>query len=358
MMVPAPVLDAVGWGQAVLAWGAASGRRGLPWQPSATAPADPYRVWLSEVMLQQTQVTTVLPAFQRFLLRFPTVERLAAAEQQEVLGVWTGLGYYARARNLHRAAQQIIESGWPTSADGLAQLPGIGRSTAAAIASVVWQERAAILDGNVKRLMARVVAAPEPWNSPALARHLWPLAEGLLPETSQMPLYTQTLMDLGATVCRPRAPDCQRCPVERFCQAARLGDPTRFPVKAQKTERGAAEVYWCLPLESGPPGGRPEAIWLVRRPSTGIWAGLWTPPEPTGSCEGMSLIASGQIRQELTHRSLTIHWEVVDAAEWCPPNAQRWRLADLLPNEGGWQAGLPRPLVEVLQHLLMPDING
>lgn len=343
--------DPEAWQQAVLAWGARHGRRGLPWQPVG-GEADPYKVWLSEVMLQQTQVATVLPAFHRFLLRFPTLEALAAAPEEEVLGVWTGLGYYSRARNLHRTARHVAEQGWPNTPEGLAALPGVGRSTAAAIASVVWRRRAAILDGNVRRLLARVDAAAEPWNSPALARRLWPLAESLLPESDQMPLYTQTLMDLGASVCRPRIPACGECPVRALCRAYEQGAPSEFPVKATKRARSAVRILWRLPVERDPVSGRLMAVWLAQRPDSGIWAGLWTPLEVDGELAGVcAVIERGLIRHELTHRSLEIQWEAVAADCWGGEGV-RWRIQDLVPDAGGWKVGLPRPVVEILQRFL------
>src|SRR5947207_9869494 len=178
--------------QQLIAWQSRHGRHDLPWQGTR----DPYRIWLSEVMLQQTQVSTVIPYYQRFIQKYPTARALAAASEDEVLQLWSGLGYYARGRNLHRAAQRVARSGFPRTAEAIAELPGVGRSTAAAIAAFAYGERGAILDGNVKRVLARVFAIAD-------EKSLWPLAERLLPKRG-IEAYTQALMDLGATICTRR----------------------------------------------------------------------------------------------------------------------------------------------------------
>ena len=201
-----------GFASRVVRWQASHGRSSLPWQDTR----DPYRVWLSEIMLQQTQVATVLGYYARFLDRFPDVRALAAAPQDEVLGLWSGLGYYSRARNLHRCAQDVVAlhgGEFPRSAELLQTLPGIGRSTAAAIASFCFGERVAILDGNVKRVLTRVLGFGEDLASAANERRLWDQAQALVPERGEdMPAYTQGMMDLGATVCTPRKPRCLFCP--------------------------------------------------------------------------------------------------------------------------------------------------
>src|SRR3954462_588705 len=186
----------------LIRWQRRHGRSGLPWQSTR----DPYKVWLSEIMLQQTQVAAVVPYFGRFLERFPTLDSLAAASEEEVLRLWSGLGYYARARNLHAAARAVTAAGrFPQTSDAIAKLPGVGRSTAAAIAAFAFGERAAILDGNVKRVLARVFGVLE-------KQDLWKRAERVLPKRG-IETYTQGLMDLGATVCK-RVPDCATCPVK------------------------------------------------------------------------------------------------------------------------------------------------
>lgn len=254
----------------LIEWQAAHGRHGLPWQHTR----DPYRVWLSEVMLQQTQVATVVDYFVRFLARFPDVQALAAAELDEVLAMWSGLGYYSRARNLHRCAQVVVaEHGgcFPGSAQALAELPGIGRSTAAAIAAFCFGERVAILDGNVKRVLTRVLAFGGDLASAAQERLLWRHATDLLPDEG-MPAYTQGLMDLGATLCSVRQPQCLICPVRPHCAAAREGQVTRYPVKTRKLKRGVREHHWLWLQWRG-------KLWLTQRADTGVWAGLWSLPE-------------------------------------------------------------------------------
>ena len=256
----------------VVAWQRAQGRHGLPWQHTT----DPYRVWLSEVMLQQTQVSTVLAYYPRFLDRFPDVAALAAAPLDDVLALWSGLGYYSRARNLHRCAQAVMaEHGgqFPRSAALLETLPGIGRSTAAAIAAFSYGERAAILDGNVKRVLTRALGFDGDLASSAEEKKLWAQAEALLPEHgSDMPAYTQGLMDLGATVCLARNPNCLLCPLAEPCVARAAGDTARYPVKTKKLKRGARRhaLLWLM---------QGERLWLVQRRATGVWAGLWSLPE-------------------------------------------------------------------------------
>ncbi len=254
----------------VVAWQQQHGRHGLPWQNTR----DPYRVWLSEVMLQQTQVATVLAYYTRFLERFPDVAALAAAAEGDVLALWSGLGYYSRARNLHRCAQVVVAQHggqFPDSSAALAELPGIGRSTAAAISAFCFGERAAILDGNVKRVLTRALGFDGDLAQATQERLLWQHAEALLPE-QQVDVYTQGLMDLGATVCATRRPSCPRCPLAADCVALAQGAPERFPVKTRKLRRHQRSnaLLW---LEQGP------LLWLVQRPGQGVWAGLWSLPE-------------------------------------------------------------------------------
>ncbi|HEY1392439.1 MAG TPA: A/G-specific adenine glycosylase, partial [Methylibium sp.] len=215
----------------LVAWQRIHGRHDLPWQRTR----EPYRVWLSEIMLQQTQVSTVLAYYPRFLQRFPDVRSLAAASLDEVLAAWAGLGYYSRARNLHRCAQVVLEQHggeFPRSAAALVELPGIGRSTAAAIAAFCGDERAAILDGNVKRVLSRLLAFGEDLAQARNEKTLWACAEALLPAAAgDMPAYTQGLMDLGATICLARKPACALCPTQGLCAAQREGRPEAYPVK-------------------------------------------------------------------------------------------------------------------------------
>ena len=263
----------------LIAWQRSHGRHDLPWQ----ATRDPYRVWLSEIMLQQTQVATVIAYYARFIESWPDVASLAAASLDEVLALWSGLGYYSRARNLHRCAQLIMaEHGgrFPPSAAQLAQLPGIGRSTAAAIAAFCFGERAAILDGNVKRVLTRALGFHADLASSANERALWQRAEALLPREEQagdgatssaIADYTQGLMDLGASLCSTRRPRCDACPLQPICVAARTGDAERYPVKTRRTRRGERSNALLLLWHAG-------RIRLGQRPPRGVWAGLWVPP--------------------------------------------------------------------------------
>ena len=254
----------------VVRWQRSHGRHALPWQNTT----DPYRVWLSEIMLQQTQVATVLGYYERFLRRFPDVQALAAAPLDDVLAAWSGLGYYSRARNLHRCAQAVVAQHggrFPSRSGQLAELPGIGRSTAAAIAAFCFGERAAILDGNVKRVLTRALGFGEDLAVAAHERRLWQQAEALLPDEG-IEAYTQGLMDLGAGVCLARRPQCLLCPLQEVCVARREGRPEAYPLKTRKLKRSRREhaLLWLVH------GSR---WWLCQRPPTGVWAGLWTLPE-------------------------------------------------------------------------------
>ena len=347
---------------AVVQWQASHGRNHLPWQQTR----DPYRVWLSEIMLQQTQVTTVLGYYERFLQRFPDVASLAAAHEDEVLALWSGLGYYSRARNLHRCAQAVVRDfggQFPRTAVQLATLSGIGRSTAAAISGFCFGERAAILDANVKRVLTRVLAFGDDLSVAKNEKALWVLAEDLLPTDDlpvQMPRYTQGLMDLGATVCLPRKPNCLICPLQPRCQAAAQGNPQDFPVKTRKTKR-STQAWWLLLLRDA--DGR---IGLQRRPSAGIWAGLYAPPiwesaqglDAAVAALGGSLPLQGRqdwpvLLHVLTHRDLFLHPVVVDVAAKQPAlPADEWK-------ESGWWAasawpalGLPAPIRKLLEELV------
>jgi A/G-specific adenine glycosylase len=253
----------------VIAWQRGHGRHSLPWHGSR----DPYRVWLSEIMLQQTQVATVLDYYARFLARFGNVRELAAAPLDDVLAEWSGLGYYSRARHLHQCAQVLVADHggeFPRSAAALLELPGIGRSTAAAIAAFCFGERAAILDGNVKRVLTRALGFGDDLAIAAHERALWLQAEALLPQQG-VEAYTQGLMDLGATLCSARRPQCHECPLQRQCVAHRDGEPERYPLKTRKLKR-TQRTNALLWLSDA------DRVWLVQRPPRGVWGGLWAPP--------------------------------------------------------------------------------
>ena len=254
----------------VLAWFDAHGRKDLPWQRDRNA----YRVWISEIMLQQTQVRTVIPYFERFVQSFPDATTLANASIDDVLQHWSGLGYYARARNLHRAATIIRDDHggeFPCLFEDVVALPGVGRSTAGAVLSLAFGQRHPILDGNVKRVLARH-AAIEGWPGvTSVANQLWELAEELTPD-NRVDAYTQAVMDLGATVCTRSRPTCVTCPVRRDCQAMRTGEPELYPGRKPSRERPLRSTIMILAVADG-------AVYLERRPASGIWGGLWSLPE-------------------------------------------------------------------------------
>jgi A/G-specific adenine glycosylase len=260
----------------LIAWHAHSGRSGLPWQ----GHRDPYAVWVSEIMLQQTQVATVLERYPRFMKRFPTVKKLAAAHIDEVLAEWAGLGYYSRARNLHACAQQIMKEfagQFPRDPILLEQLKGIGRSTAGAIAAFAFHERAPILDANVKRILARLFAVEDTLQNKAVNDYLWKLAGDLLPnKPKDMPVYTQALMDFGATWCTARKPVClgveKKCPFSKDCQANLSNQVLSLPQKIVKAKSPEFDCDMLL-IRSG------NSILLQKRPSKAIWGGLWSLPE-------------------------------------------------------------------------------
>ena len=329
----------------VIAWQRKHGRHHLPWQNTR----DPYRVWLSEIMLQQTQVASVLGYYERFLQAFPDVVALGAAPLDDVLTLWSGLGYYSRARNLHRCAHVVAsEHGgqFPRSSEQLMRLPGIGRSTAAAIAAFCFGERVAILDGNVKRVLTRVLGFKGDLAEAAEERRLWAQATALLPERGIEP-YTQGLMDLGATLCSARAPSCLLCPVRELCQGQREGAPERYPRKTRKLKRTRRESWW-LWLECR------GQVWLEQRPATGVWAGLWTLPlhddeatlQAAAQALDVDLEAQPVIKHALTHFDWLLHPRRAVLAR---------RPARALLGEGRWVAradlaavALPAPLRKLL----------
>ncbi len=253
----------------LIAWQHLQGRHDLPWQS-----ADTYRVWLSEIMLQQTQVTTVIPYYQRFIASFPTIDSLAAATEEQVLALWSGLGYYARGRNLHRAARLIAEKyhgEFPREFDQIIELPGIGRSTAAAICALAWNERRAILDGNVKRVLARYCGISGSPSDKAVETLLWQRAEALLPERD-IASYIQAQMDLGATLCTRSKPKCGVCPVHTDCVAFQTGRVSELPTPRQRKAVPERHATFLLLMHG-------NDILLEKRPGSGIWGGLWCPPQ-------------------------------------------------------------------------------
>lgn len=361
--------------QKLIAWHGVSGRSGLPWQGNR----DPYAVWVSEIMLQQTQVATVLERYPRFMKRFPTVKKLAAADVDEVLAEWAGLGYYSRARNLHACAKQVVsEFGgrFPSDPTLLEQLKGIGRSTAGAIAAFAFHERAPILDANVKRILARLFAIEGAMQDKAVNDRLWVLAMDLLPaKAADMPVYTQALMDFGATWCTSRKPVClgseKKCPFEKNCQANLSDQVLLLPQKTVKAKSPEFDSNMLL-MRWG------NSVLLQKRPSKAIWGGLWSLPESpwtprvTGSKRAnltiQNLLAAAlpdenfaalakvctsikqmeEIKHVFTHRRLWMHiWQTnvakelvfsIPALKWVPLN-QLGRY------------GLPQPIKILLQGL-------
>lgn len=339
-----------GWAAQLLQWQARHGRQDLPWQGTR----DAYRVWLSEIMLQQTQVVTVRDYYARFLQRFPDVHALAAAGLDDVLALWSGLGYYSRARHLHACAVQVVMrhgGDFPRSAAQLQELPGIGPSTAAAIASICFGERVAILDGNVKRVLTRVLGYGADLAQAANERLLWELATELLPQRdlhNTMPRYTQGVMDLGATVCLPRKPACTACPAAGFCVARREERPEHYPVKTRKLKR-TAQSLWLLWAHT-----RDGAVWLRPRPTPGVWAGLYCLELYDSDAELRAAVpAAYRDRLEdlpvfthvLTHKDLHLHPVRVQL----PVKARLSEAGDWRP-AADWPAlGMPAPVRKLLQ---------
>lgn len=348
----------------IIAWQRAHGRHDLPWQNTH----DPYRIWLSEIMLQQTQVSAVIEYYQRFLRHFPTVASLAAASSESVMAQWAGLGYYARARNLHACAQRIMKD-WngifPSDANGLATLPGIGPSTAAAIAAFCYGERAAIMDGNVKRVFARYFAIEGDPTQRATELQLWQRAYVELPSVKTcvndplaMARYTQGQMDLGATVCTRSRPKCLQCPLEKSCLARRTGRTEELPWPRKRKvlpERSTRMLIAC----------HAEHVLLEQRPTQGIWGGLWSLPEYEGdvsmeqACAQLGL-APRHIQtltpflHVFTHYRLTITPILAYLSERTPPKEQeqdgatlrRWVRCNTLHT-----LGLPAPVRKLLEGL-------
>ena len=359
----------------LIAWHGVSGRSGLPWQGNR----DPYAVWVSEIMLQQTQVATVLERYPRFMKRFPTVKKLAAADIDEVLAEWAGLGYYSRARNLHSCAKQVMTEfagKFPSDPVLLEQLKGIGRSTAGAVAAFAFHERAPILDANVKRILARLFAVEGSIQDKAVNDQLWNLATDLLPKESvDMPVYTQALMDFGATWCTSRKPVClgseKKCPFTKDCQANLSDQVLLLPQKTKKTKSPEFDCNMLL-VRSG------NSVLLQKRPSKAIWGGLWSLPESAwkprvlGSTDAdlssLELFQAAmpqektlalakackpfqktnEIKHVFTHRRLWMHiWQATCSKELTIANPDlKW-----VPITQLGRYGLPQPIKILLQGL-------
>jgi A/G-specific adenine glycosylase len=341
----------------VIAWQSKHGRHSLPWQHARS----PYSVWLSEVMLQQTQVATVLNFYPKFLAKFPTVASLAAAPLDDVLALWSGMGYYTRARNLHRAANQVMADfggEFPKTAESLEQLVGVGRSTAAAIAAFCYGERVAILDGNVKRVLARVLAFDGDLAKASEVSSLWDKATALLPTKNlkmAMPAYTQALMDMGATLCHARSPYCASCPVATLCEANQHMAYEAYPVKTKKLKR-STESIWLLLAKS-----QNEEILLQQRKSSGheageskVWAGLYSLPQFESEAALLAALPKSAhsnlsfqpvFKHVLTHKDLWLHVVQLDTSA----RSKLERLGSWHSLSKALQLGLPAPIRKILE---------
>jgi len=346
---------------ALLRWFDASGRKHLPWQRDPT----PYRVWVSEIMLQQTQVATVIPYYERFMQRFPDVQSLAQAPQNEVLHLWTGLGYYARARNLHRAAQIVVSDHvgeFPQTLEAVQELPGIGRSTAGAILALSRSQRHPILDGNVKRVLTRYFGIAGFPGEQKIERELWRLADACTPQ-ERVANYTQAIMDLGATVCVRSRPLCAACPLSEHCVARIEGLQSVLPTPRPKKQRPQRTAYVVIALN---PAG---AVWLERRPPVGIWGGLWTFPQFEDHAQALEwttqqLSATAvtdaqktaarlpEYRHSFTHFDLTLHPLLVRTIGDRDLVADEQRLW-YDPRQPA-MIGLAKPAVDLIEQLTRP----
>ena len=330
----------------LIIWQKQAGRHDLPWQKTR----DPYRIWLSEIMLQQTQVVTVIPYYQRFLDHFPNVLALAAAPIEQVIELWAGLGYYARARNLHRCARQIatVYGGFfPKTEEQLVELAGIGRSTAAAIAAFAFGQRAAILDGNVKRVLCRQFGIEGFPGSAIVERKLWALAVELLPD-KDIEAYTQGLMDLGSTCCTCRKPQCAKCPVSAGCIALRDKRQNELPEPKPRATIPHRSATFALIFDG-------QRLLLERRPPTGIWGGLLVPPEgdidPTltrlGLCS-LSREVLPELKHAFTHYRLTLQPVLCRVAPQSAVSDITLLWIDL---SAAAKAGVPTPIAKLIKQI-------
>lgn len=319
-----------GFPSALINWQKKFGRQGLPWMDK-----NPYHRWLSEVMLQQTQVSVVCDYFVRFIKTFPTLKDLALADEDSVMRLWAGLGYYSRARNLLACAKTIwrdYSGTFPTSVEELVKLPGIGRSTAGAIASFSFDIGAPILDGNVKRVFSRLFAIADPIEASATQKKLWILAEKLVPE-KEAGIYNQALMDIGAGICIKSNPRCRTCPVHFWCKATKQGNPMDYPVRKKKSVKPTKKTALLLYLYS-------EKIWIVNRPEKGVWQSLWSLPE-TQAAQGKFITA---FKHEFSHYRLEASVYAIRLETPTPPTAHgKWSDWDNV-----FQEALPAPIKRVL----------
>ncbi len=306
--ISSTAIEQLGFAKTLVKWQRAHGRHDLPWQKNL----HPYPVWLSEVMLQQTQVSTVRAYFSKFMARFPTVQDLAQAHEDEVMSLWSGLGYYSRGRNLHACAKRVVQDFngvFPSELNDLVSLPGIGPSTGAAIASICYAKREAIMDGNVSRVLSRYLGYARDLSQGAHQRELHAFAKALLPErVKDMPVYTQGIMDLGAMVCTPKRVLCEQCPVQGTCVAFAQNKVFELPFKSKKIKRTQKSIYWLIAMND-----RAQVLG-ARRGLDGIWAGMHAFPEFESELALRNALPAGVevrplsvMKHELTHQSLSIH---------------------------------------------------
>lgn len=360
----------------LIRWQKHHGRHHLPWQGTR----DPYAIWVSEIMLQQTQVSTVIPYYHRFMRRFPDIMRLAFTTLDDVLAHWSGLGYYSRGRNLHRAARLIAteyEGIFPRSAESISQLPGVGRSTAAAIAAFAYGERCAILDGNVKRILARYCGMEGYPGEKRNEMRLWQKAEALLPLPSEndgsppeyrMETYTQALMDLGATVCTRSKPGCMSCPLQSDCIAYRDGRIHKLPTPRPRKMLSTRETVMLVLMKQ-------EQVLLEKRPSQGIWGGLWCLPEMPPAenvidhcaqrfgIEATALDRMAPLDHTFTHFRLRIHPQPAQVHASSPDTIPAGRIGDeamhtWMTHDDALKAAIPAPVRKLLMQYSCGQSRG
>ena len=335
-------------------WHHKHGRKDLPWQIKIT----PYKVWISEIMLQQTQVKTVIPYFKKFINRFSNVSQLAGSKEEEVLALWTGLGYYSRAKNLHKTSKILKEdynSKIPNSLEDLVSLPGIGKSTAGAIISLGFNKRAAILDGNVKRVLARHKNINGEISKTKTLNDLWNISEELLPN-KDFRIYNQSLMDLGATICKKNTPLCNTCPVTRDCVSKNKNTIELIPNKNKRRKKPSKKVFWLLPYTES------RHIYLRKRPPKGIWGSLWTFLEDKSLGDIVnnnrdlkllkeSLVKHSSIKHSFSHYNLYAELYLIKSESLA--NTENWKNISQFNN-----IGLPKPVLSVLNNILENEKNS
>ena len=337
----------------LIQWHKTSGRHNLPWQNTH----DPYLIWLSEIMLQQTQVTTVLTYYKKFIKRFPNIDILANAEEEKVLELWSGLGYYARARNLHKTAIEIsknYDAKFPSSFDRLLSLPGIGRSTAGAISAFAFKKKKPILDGNVKRVFTRYLGIKEWAGKLSVEKELWEIATRNLPKTNKhIHTYTQALMDLGATICKRTHPLCNNCPLQSQCISFKKNLTKSIPASKPKKNLPTNEIYLLI-INSK------DSYLFEKKPSKGIWAGLWSMPELENfkntanwikenlNEDNYKMMEIGKHKTSFTHYKLNIHFQYIllNSSKTLKIEKNKWIKKGNLKN-----AALPSPIKKILNTL-------